>query len=69
MAMEDFYAVHRNYTTKLVLHIRDSNGDNMRVEQTAPFPRSAMCLSSARVPMRARPPPPSSHLLLSSHRR
>uniref|UniRef100_A0A453KVS0 Uncharacterized protein n=1 Tax=Aegilops tauschii subsp. strangulata TaxID=200361 RepID=A0A453KVS0_AEGTS len=30
MAMEDFYAVHRNYTTKLVLHIRDSNGDNMR---------------------------------------
>jgi ionotropic glutamate receptor len=30
MAMEDFYAVHRNYTTKMVLHIRDSNGDNIR---------------------------------------
>ncbi|KAM0880689.1 hypothetical protein ACQ4PT_033393 [Festuca glaucescens] len=30
MAMEDFYAVHRNYTTKLVLHIRDSNGDNIQ---------------------------------------
>jgi hypothetical protein len=30
MAMEDFYAVHRDYTTKLVLHIRDSNGDNIR---------------------------------------
>lgn len=26
MAMEDFYAVHRDYATKLVLHIRDSNG-------------------------------------------
>lgn len=30
MAMEDFYAAHRNYTTKLVLHIRDSNGDNIQ---------------------------------------
>ena len=30
MAMEDFYAVHRNYKTKLVLHIRDSNGDNIQ---------------------------------------
>uniref|UniRef100_A0A453KVR7 Glutamate receptor n=2 Tax=Aegilops tauschii subsp. strangulata TaxID=200361 RepID=A0A453KVR7_AEGTS len=35
MAMEDFYAVHRNYTTKLVLHIRDSNGDNMRAASQA----------------------------------
>lgn len=33
MAMEDFYAVHRNYTTKLVLHIRDSNGDNIRASK------------------------------------
>lgn len=30
MAMEDFYSAHRNYTTKLVLHIRDSNGDNIK---------------------------------------
>jgi ionotropic glutamate receptor len=30
MAMEDFYAVHRNYTRKMVLRIRDSNGDNIR---------------------------------------
>lgn len=30
MAMEDFYAVHRNYKTKLVLHIRDSNADNVQ---------------------------------------
>lgn len=30
MATEDFYAVHKNYTTKLVLHIRDSNGDNIQ---------------------------------------
>lgn len=30
MAMEDFYAVHRNYSTKLVLHIRDSNGDDIQ---------------------------------------
>ena len=30
MAMEDFYAAHRNYRTKLVLHIRDSNGDNIQ---------------------------------------
>ncbi|XP_037434542.1 glutamate receptor 2.8-like [Triticum dicoccoides] len=35
MATEDFYAVHRNYTTKLVLHIRDSNGDNMRAASQA----------------------------------
>ena len=26
MALEDFYTVHRNYSPKLVLHIRDSNG-------------------------------------------
>uniref|UniRef100_A0A8R7QDM7 Receptor ligand binding region domain-containing protein n=1 Tax=Triticum urartu TaxID=4572 RepID=A0A8R7QDM7_TRIUA len=27
LAVQDFYAVHRNYSTKLVLHIRDSMGD------------------------------------------
>uniref|UniRef100_A0A0A9CEE5 Glutamate receptor n=1 Tax=Arundo donax TaxID=35708 RepID=A0A0A9CEE5_ARUDO len=30
MAMEDFYAVHRNYTTRLVLHIRDSMSDDVQ---------------------------------------
>ncbi|KAI4966710.1 hypothetical protein ZWY2020_037039 [Hordeum vulgare] len=35
MAMEDFYAVHRNYTTRLVLHIRDSNGDNIQAASQA----------------------------------
>lgn len=30
MAMEDFYAVHRNYTTKMVLHIRDSNANSVQ---------------------------------------
>lgn len=30
MALEDFYAVHNNYTTKLVLHIRDSNSNNVQ---------------------------------------
>lgn len=30
MALEDFYAVHRNYTPKLVLHIRDSKSNNVQ---------------------------------------
>lgn len=29
MAIDDFYAVHRNYTTRIILHIRDSNQDNV----------------------------------------
>ncbi|XP_020397396.1 LOW QUALITY PROTEIN: glutamate receptor 2.8 [Zea mays] len=35
MAMEDFYAVHRNYTTKLVLHIRDSSADSVQAASEA----------------------------------
>ncbi|KAL6846531.1 hypothetical protein ACP4OV_023979 [Aristida adscensionis] len=35
MAMEDFYVAHRTYTTKLVLHIRDSNGDNIQAASQA----------------------------------
>ncbi|CAA7398685.1 unnamed protein product [Spirodela intermedia] len=27
VAVEDFYAVHGNYTTRLVIHVRDSGGD------------------------------------------
>jgi ionotropic glutamate receptor len=30
MAVEDFYKAHRNFKTKLVLHIRDSNGDDIQ---------------------------------------
>jgi ionotropic glutamate receptor len=30
MALEDFYAAHKNYSTKLVLHIRDSYGNNVQ---------------------------------------
>ena len=30
LAMEDFYAVHQNYSTKIVLHIRDSMGDDVQ---------------------------------------
>lgn len=37
MAMEDFYAVHRNYSTKLVLHIRDSNGDDIQAVSEGTF--------------------------------
>lgn len=37
MAMEDFYAVHRNYSTKLVLHIRDSNGDDIQAASEGTF--------------------------------
>jgi ionotropic glutamate receptor len=30
LALEDFYAAHQNYSTKLVLHIRDSMSDDVR---------------------------------------
>ncbi|KAF8695342.1 hypothetical protein HU200_037572 [Digitaria exilis] len=35
MAMEDFYVAHRNYTTKMFLHIRDSNADNLQAASEA----------------------------------
>ncbi|XP_037441455.1 glutamate receptor 2.8-like [Triticum dicoccoides] len=35
LAMEDFYAVHRNYSTKLVLHIRDSMSDDVQAASQA----------------------------------
>ncbi|XP_044948368.1 glutamate receptor 2.8-like [Hordeum vulgare subsp. vulgare] len=35
LAMEDFYAVHQNYSTKLVLHIRDSMRDDVRAASQA----------------------------------
>lgn len=30
LAVEDFYSVHPNYSTKLVLHIRDSMGSDVQ---------------------------------------
>lgn len=30
LAMEDFYLVHQNYTTKVVLHIKDSMGNSVK---------------------------------------
>ncbi|TVU19094.1 hypothetical protein EJB05_35227, partial [Eragrostis curvula] len=29
LAMQDFYSVHQNYSTKLVIHFRDSMGSNV----------------------------------------
>jgi ionotropic glutamate receptor len=30
LAVEDFYIAHQNYSTKLVLHIRDSKNDDVQ---------------------------------------
>ncbi|GJM98771.1 hypothetical protein PR202_ga15808 [Eleusine coracana subsp. coracana] len=30
MAIEDFYSVHSNYSTRVVLHSRDSMGDDVQ---------------------------------------
>ena len=30
MALEDFYAAHKNYSTRLILHIRDSHSNNVQ---------------------------------------
>jgi ionotropic glutamate receptor len=30
LAMEGFYAVHKNYSTKIVLHVRDSMSDDVQ---------------------------------------
>lgn len=30
MALDDFYAAHTNYSTKIVLHIRDSGSNNVQ---------------------------------------
>ena len=34
MAVEDFYMVHWNYSTRLVIYTRDSNHDNVNVQAT-----------------------------------
>ncbi|WVZ65034.1 hypothetical protein U9M48_014463 [Paspalum notatum var. saurae] len=35
LALEDFYAAHQNYSTKLLLHIRDSMNDDVRAASQA----------------------------------
>ncbi|RCV11765.1 hypothetical protein SETIT_2G212400v2 [Setaria italica] len=35
LALEDFYAAHQNYSTKLVLHIRDSTSDDVQAAAQA----------------------------------
>ncbi|OEL36081.1 Glutamate receptor 2.7, partial [Dichanthelium oligosanthes] len=35
IAVEDFYAVHPNYTTRLVLHVRDSKHDDVQAASAA----------------------------------
>ncbi|KAE8807068.1 Glutamate receptor 2.8 [Hordeum vulgare] len=35
LAMEDFSAVHPNYSTKLVLHVRDSMSDDVQAASQA----------------------------------
>ncbi|XP_062193183.1 glutamate receptor 2.8-like [Phragmites australis] len=35
MAMEDLYSVHSSYRTKLVLHVRDSSGDDIQAASAA----------------------------------
>lgn len=39
LAVEDFYAAHRNYSTKLVLHVRDSMGNDIQAAS------AGMCLA------------------------
>ena len=43
MAMEDFYVVHGNYTTKIVLQIRDSNADNVQAASEGTFSITRIC--------------------------
>uniref|UniRef100_A0A0E0M1H3 Ionotropic glutamate receptor C-terminal domain-containing protein n=1 Tax=Oryza punctata TaxID=4537 RepID=A0A0E0M1H3_ORYPU len=35
MALDDFYAAHKNYSTKIVLHIRDSGSNNVQAASAA----------------------------------
>jgi len=37
IAIEDFYAVHPNYTTRIVLHIRDSMSDDVQAASEGEF--------------------------------
>ena len=37
IAIEDFYAVHPNYTTRIVLHVRDSLSDDVQAASEGEF--------------------------------
>jgi ionotropic glutamate receptor len=37
MALEDFYSDHSSYRTKLVLHMRDSNGEDIQAASAGTF--------------------------------
>ena len=37
MALEDFYSVHSSYRTKLVLHMRDSNDEDIQAASAGTF--------------------------------
>jgi hypothetical protein len=37
MALEDFYSVHSSYRTKLVLHMRDSNEEDIQAASAGTF--------------------------------
>jgi glutamate receptor, ionotropic, plant len=37
MAIEDFYTIHSNYTTRLTLHIKDSMGDDVEAACAGKF--------------------------------
>ena len=43
MALEDFYSAHRNYSTKLVLHIRDSMSDDVRAAAEGRCSKTLQC--------------------------
>jgi ionotropic glutamate receptor len=39
IAVEDFYAIHPNHTTRLVLHVRDSKSDDVQAASAGKFLR------------------------------
>lgn len=43
LAIEDFYAAHQNYSTKLVLHVRDSMASDIQAAS------AGMCLQYVKV--------------------
>ena len=49
IAVKDFYAVHLNYTTRLVLHIRDSMSDDVQAASAGKFHPQIWILTLDRV--------------------
>ena len=43
LALEDFYSAHQNYSTKLVLHIRDSMSDDVRAAAEGRCSKTLRC--------------------------